>query len=75
MKYKVEKIFIKNKTLSDDSDKISLIRGTEKEIVRIFDNKELEKKLNDLAKQGWELVHIESNTDYESKCSLRYKEN
>ena len=78
MKYKVEKIFIKNKTLSDDSDKISLIRGTEKEIVRIFDNKDLEKKLNDLAKQGWELVHIESNTDYESKImekDAKYFEN
>ena len=67
MKYKVEKIFIKDKTLRDDSDKISLIRGTEKEIVRIFDNKDLEKKLNDFAKQGWELIHIESKSDYESK--------
>ena len=67
MKYKVEKIFIKNKTLMDESDKISLIRGTEKEIVSIFDNKDLEKKLNNFAKQGWELIHIEKNSDYESK--------
>ena len=67
MKYKVEKIFFKRKTLKDDSDKIALIIGNEKEIVSIFDNKDLEKKLNDFAKQGWELIHIESRSDRESK--------
>ena len=51
----------------DDSDKISLIKGTEEEIVSIFDNKDLEKKLNNFAKQGWEPIHIESRSDKESK--------
>ena len=67
MKYKVEKIFFKEKILNDDTDKLAVIRGSETNIARIFDNKDLEKILNDFAKQGWDLIHIESKEDKESK--------
>ena len=67
MKYKVEKIYTKYKTLSDDTDIYSIIRGNSQEIVNIFDDKDLEKKLNVFAKQGWELIHCESKSDFESK--------
>ena len=45
MKYKVEKIYTKYKTLSDDTDIYALIRGTSQEIVNIFDDKDLEKMM------------------------------
>ena len=67
MKYKVEKIYTKYKTLRDETDIWSLIQGNPQEIVNIFDDKDLEKKLNVLAKQGWELIHCESKSDFESK--------
>lgn len=67
IKYRVEKIPLKFKEMFDETDLIDIALKRPRKIVSIFDQEDLENKLNEFGKLGWELISSDYKTDYESE--------
>jgi len=67
IKYRVEKIPLKFKEMFDETDLIDIALKNPRKIVSIFDQEDLENKLNEFGKLGWELISSDYKIDYESE--------